>query len=171
MSASRGKADIRDIHHQCLLLTQSGLQPIAPRELKNTPVPRQSVVASPPLCRGEHGQRLAGGTNVAQVGLCFHKLRRPNRWRIANIAVIRLKLGVSGRIGASAYIAHAPLPILPQPTLHPLTSRKDDAVAEAKQSIDRILLDSSFTQRSTAFRFRVRRHGIEPRSRRRQNLP
>jgi hypothetical protein len=64
-------------------MTQSGLQPIAPRELKNTPVPRQSVVASPPHCRGEHA---------------------------------------------------------------PLTSRKDDAVAEAKQSIDRILnLDSSFT--------------------------
>jgi hypothetical protein len=35
---------------------------------------------------------------------------------------------------------------LPQPTLHTLTARKDDAVAEAKQSIDRILsnLDSWF---------------------------
>jgi hypothetical protein len=36
---------------------------------------------------------------------------------------------------------------LPQPTLHPLTPQMDDAVAEAKQSIDRILsdLDSWFT--------------------------
>ena len=46
----------------------------------------------------------------------------------------------------SVYRTRSNLPILPQPTLHPLTSRKDDAVAEAKQSIDRILnLDSSFT--------------------------
>jgi hypothetical protein len=36
---------------------------------------------------------------------------------------------------------------LPQPTLHTLTERKDDAVGEAKQSIDHILsnLDSSPT--------------------------
>ena len=37
-----------------------------------------------------------------------NKLRRPNRWNVANIAVIRLKLGGHGRIGASAYIARAP---------------------------------------------------------------
>ena len=44
----------------------------------------------------------------------------------------------------SVYRTRSDLPILPQPTLHILTSRKDDAVAEAKQSIDRILsnLDS-----------------------------
>jgi hypothetical protein len=46
----------------------------------------------------------------------------------------------------SVYRTRANLPILPQPTLHTLTARKDDAVAEAKQSIDRILsnLDSWF---------------------------
>ena len=48
------------------------------------------------------------GTNVTQVGLCLYEFRRPNRWKIANIAAIRLKLGVSGRIGASVSIAHAP---------------------------------------------------------------
>jgi len=39
------------------------------------------------------------------------------------------------------------VPILPQPTLHTLTPRKDDAVAEAKQSFDRILsnLNSWYT--------------------------
>ena len=47
----------------------------------------------------------------------------------------------------SVYRTRSDLPILPQPTLHTLTPLKDDAVAEAKQSIDRILLnlDSSFT--------------------------
>jgi hypothetical protein len=47
----------------------------------------------------------------------------------------------------SVYRTRADLPILPRPTLRTLTSRKDDAVAEAKQSIDRILsdLDSWFT--------------------------
>ena len=46
----------------------------------------------------------------------------------------------------SVYRTRSNLPILPQPTLHTLTARKDDAVAEAKQSIDRILsnLDSWF---------------------------
>jgi hypothetical protein len=41
----------------------------------------------------------------------------------------------------SVYRTRSDLPILPQPTLHILTPRKDDAVAEAKQSIDRILAD------------------------------
>jgi len=41
----------------------------------------------------------------------------------------------------SVYRTRSDLPILPQPTLHILTSRKDDAVSEAKQSIDRILSD------------------------------
>jgi len=39
----------------------------------------------------------------------------------------------------SVYRTRSNLPILPQPTLHTLTARKNDAVAEAKQSIDRIL--------------------------------
>ena len=44
----------------------------------------------------------------------------------------------------NVYRTHSDLPILPQPTLHTSTPRKDDAVAEAKQSIDRTLsnLDS-----------------------------
>ena len=73
--------------------------------------------------------------------------RSPNRWKAANIAVIRLKLGVSGRIGALVSIAHAPTYRLVAPTLLTLTPRKDDALAEAKQSIDRTLsnLDSWFT--------------------------
>ena len=37
------------------------------------------------------------------------------------------------------YRTHSDLPILPRPTWHTLTPRKDDAVAEAKQSIDRTL--------------------------------
>ena len=37
------------------------------------------------------------------------------------------------------YRTHSDLPILPQPTWHTLSPRKDDAVAEAKQSIDRTL--------------------------------
>ena len=47
----------------------------------------------------------------------------------------------------SVYRTRSNLPILSQPTLHTLTARKDDAVAEAKQSIDRTLsnLDSWFT--------------------------
>ena len=39
----------------------------------------------------------------------------------------------------SVYRTRSDLPILPQPTLHTLTPLKDDAVAEAKQSIDHIL--------------------------------
>jgi hypothetical protein len=65
--------------------------------------------------------------------------RSPNRWKAANIAVIKLKLGASGRIGASVSITRPNLPILPQPTLHLSTPQKDDAVAEAKRSTDRIL--------------------------------
>jgi hypothetical protein len=63
-----------------------------------------------PIRAPKEKPRLAspGGTNVAQVGLCLYEFPRPNRWKVANIAVIRLKLGVSGRIGASASIAHAP---------------------------------------------------------------
>jgi len=47
----------------------------------------------------------------------------------------------------SVYRTRSDLPILPQPTLYSLTPRKGDAVAAAKQSIDRILsnLDSWFT--------------------------
>ena len=47
----------------------------------------------------------------------------------------------------SVYRTCSDLPILPQPTLYTFTPRKDDAVTEAKQSIDRILsdLDSWFT--------------------------
>jgi hypothetical protein len=41
----------------------------------------------------------------------------------------------------SVYRTQSDLPILPQPTFDTLTSRRDDAVAEAKQSIDRILSD------------------------------
>jgi hypothetical protein len=39
----------------------------------------------------------------------------------------------------SVYRTHANVPILPQPNLLISTPRKDDAVAEAKQSIDRTL--------------------------------
>jgi hypothetical protein len=39
----------------------------------------------------------------------------------------------------SVYRMRSDLPILPQPTFDTLTSRSDDAVAEAKQSIDRVL--------------------------------
>jgi hypothetical protein len=47
----------------------------------------------------------------------------------------------------SVYRTRSNVPILPQPTWHTLTPREDDAVAEAKQSIDRILsnLDSWLT--------------------------
>lgn len=38
----------------------------------------------------------------------------------------------------SVYRTRSDLPILPQPTLH-ATPRKEDAVTEAKQSIDRFL--------------------------------
>jgi hypothetical protein len=46
----------------------------------------------------------------------------------------------------NVYRTRSNLPILRQPTLRTLTARKEDAVAEAKQSIDRILfnLDSWF---------------------------
>jgi hypothetical protein len=37
------------------------------------------------------------------------------------------------------YRTHSDLPILPQPTWHTLTPRKDDVVAEAKQTIDHTL--------------------------------
>ena len=37
----------------------------------------------------------------------------------------------------SVYRTRSNLPILPQPTLHTLTPRKDDAVTDAKHSIDR----------------------------------
>ena len=39
----------------------------------------------------------------------------------------------------SVHPMRSDLPILPQSTLRTLTPRKDDAVTEAKQSIDRIL--------------------------------
>ena len=39
----------------------------------------------------------------------------------------------------SVYPTRPDLPILPRSTLHTLTRRKDDAVTEAKQSIDRFL--------------------------------
>jgi hypothetical protein len=39
----------------------------------------------------------------------------------------------------SVYRTRPNLPILPQPTLHLSAPQKDDAVDEAKQSIDRIL--------------------------------
>jgi len=44
----------------------------------------------------------------------------------------------------SVYRTRPELPILPQPTLHVLTTLKDDALVEAKQSIDHVLsnLDS-----------------------------
>ena len=44
----------------------------------------------------------------------------------------------------NVYRTHSDLPILSQPTFHTVTARKDDAVAEAKRSIDRTLsnLDS-----------------------------
>jgi hypothetical protein len=47
----------------------------------------------------------------------------------------------------SVYAMWPDLPILPQSALHTLTPRKDDAVTEAKRSIDRILsnLDSRFS--------------------------
>jgi hypothetical protein len=65
----------------------------------------------------------------------------------------------------SVYRTRSDLPISPQPTLHTSTSRKDDAVAEAKQSIDRILsnLDSLFTAGSEAG---PRLHSAEGRRRR-----
>jgi hypothetical protein len=40
---------------------------------------------------------------------------------------------------ASVYPTRPDLPILPQSTLRTLTPQKDEAVTEAKQSIDRIL--------------------------------
>ena len=57
----------------------------------------------------------------------------------------KIETRASGRC-VSVYRTRANLPILSQPTLHTLTARKDDAVAEAKQSVDRILsnLDSWF---------------------------
>ena len=39
----------------------------------------------------------------------------------------------------SVYPLQADLPILPRSTLHTLTSREADAVAEAKRNIDRLL--------------------------------
>jgi hypothetical protein len=39
----------------------------------------------------------------------------------------------------SVYRTRADVPILPQPTWNVSTTQKDDAVAEAKQSIDRTL--------------------------------
>jgi hypothetical protein len=47
----------------------------------------------------------------------------------------------------SVYPTRSDLPLLSRSTLRTLTPRKDDAVAEAKKSIDRILskLDSWFT--------------------------
>jgi hypothetical protein len=47
----------------------------------------------------------------------------------------------------SVYRTRSDLPILPQPTLHTLTPRKDDAMTEAKRSIDRTLsnLDRRFS--------------------------
>jgi hypothetical protein len=39
----------------------------------------------------------------------------------------------------SVYPTRPDLPILPQSTLHTLMPRKDDAVTEARRSIDRIL--------------------------------
>ena len=41
----------------------------------------------------------------------------------------------------SVYRARSDVPILPQPTMRTLTPLKDDAVIEAKQSIDHILLN------------------------------
>jgi hypothetical protein len=46
----------------------------------------------------------------------------------------------------SVYRTRSNIPILPQPNLHTLTERKEDAVGEAKQCIDRILsLDTPLT--------------------------
>jgi hypothetical protein len=46
----------------------------------------------------------------------------------------------------SVYRTRSNLPILPQPNLRTLTQRREDAVGEAKQSIDRILsLDTPLT--------------------------
>ena len=47
---------------------------------------------------------MSPGASWSMIGF----FRSLNRWKAANIGVIRLKLGASGRIGVSVFIAHVP---------------------------------------------------------------